>query len=242
MQLYQIIGAPLLAVVQAEVQATQVSAQFIKAVGFKPRSAAGGPEPAQPTPPQPEGGKPPETAATPAPAQPEGGKPPETAAAPAPVKARPENALQFEGSMGELQMAEFAVNRVDSDGKTHPHVVKVPVLSLFPIPLLQVKHAEFEFDIRILSRAPLESPEEHEQDVHTGRSPSKNFLAPDRVELKGLLAPSSGKGESTSAMSMKVKIRMEQSDVPAGLMKLLSIMDQNVSATPVALQPEERKE
>jgi hypothetical protein len=211
MQLYQIIGAPLLAVVQAEVQAAQVSADFIRRVGFEsptsPRSAA----------PTPEG--------TAAPAQNAG------TAGPASPPRSGDQLLQDGGPMGDLRMAEFRIDRTDAFGKIQPHVVRVPVLSLYPIPLLQVKHAEFEYNIRILSRVPLQSPDG--EDAETGFTPSQDYLSPDRVELKGLLGPATGKGESVSSMSMRVKIQMEQSDIPIGLSKLMTVMDQNVTARPV---------
>ncbi len=218
MQLYQIIGAPLLAVVQAEVQAAQVSADFIRRVGFTPPELPGGPAlpalpPAPKADPSPEEQTPPAQSA-------DGQKP----------KAGDDNVLQFGGSIGDLRMAEFSLNRLDAAGNTRPFTVKIPVLSLFPIPLLQVKDAEFEYNIRILSRSPLQNPDQ--EDVQTGRAPSTDYLAPDRIELKGLLAP--GSGERTSGMNIKVKIRMEQADVPIGLTKLLSVMDQHVSAVPAA--------
>lgn len=221
MQLYQIIGAPLLAVIQAEVQAAQVSADFIRRVGFN--------APPLPLP----AGSPPEGPASP----PEGAAPPEQGGDGAQkAKSKPEDKpLQDGGEMGDLKIAEFSIERRDAQGNSQPYVVRVPVLSLYPIPLLQVKNAEFDYNIRIISRVPLQSPDQ--EDVDTGYTPSKDYLSPDRVELKGMLGPGLGRGETTSAMSMRVKIQMEQSDIPAGLTKLLSIMDQNVSATPAPPKP-----
>jgi hypothetical protein len=198
MQLYQIIGAPLLAVVQAEVQAAQVSADFIKRVGFVS---------AQPQP----GGV--EAAHTPATGNPLGGD---------------AQALQDGGRIGDLKMAEFAIRRLDpATGTSTPFIISIPVLSLFPIPLLQVKDADFDYMIRILARVPLQS--DNDDATLTG-APSKDYLAPDRVELKGLIAPANS--GQTSAMNIKVKVRMEQADIPLGLTKLFTLMDQTVAASP----------
>jgi hypothetical protein len=225
MQLYQIIGAPLLAVVQAEVQAAQVSADFIKRVGF--RSQPGPEEPRQPErilPAAPEGVPPPAIAPS-ATVQ-------DAAGEPKPEKASQDKALQDGGHIGDLRMVEFAIDRIDSKGISHPFVVKIPVLALYQIPLLHVKHAEFDYNIRILTRVPLQSSEQ--EDAQSGHAPSKDYLALDRVELKGMLARGSEKSERSSEMNMKVKIRMEQSDIPAGLSKLLSLMDHSVTAAPAA--------
>ena len=202
MQLYQIIGAPLLAVVQAEVQAAQVSADFIKRVGFvsaQPQTGTG--EPATGS---------------------------QGTLTKGNLSAGDGQALQDGGHVGDLKMAEFTIRRVDpASGASKPVLVSIPVLSLFPIPLLQVKHADFDYMIRILARVPLQSDKD---DVTLSGTPSKDYLAPDRVELKGLIAPANA--EQTSAMNIKVKVRMEQADIPLGVTKLFSLMDQTMTAAP----------
>jgi len=226
LQLYQIIGAQLLAVIQAEVQAAQVSADFIKRIGFETRKtpSAGGEAGAAagPQPPAPEAGGTPEGAAT------QGGSQPAAEAAKPPASR--EKTLQDGDDIGDLKMAEFSIDRMGSDGQMQPYTIRVPVLSLFPIPLLQVKQAEFEYNLRILSRMPLQPADKDH--AETGHVPSKDYLSPDRIELKGMLAPSSTAGEQSSAMVIKVKISMGQADVPAGLTKLLSVADQATGATP----------
>ena len=232
MQLFQLIGAPLLAVIQAEAQAAQVSAEFIKRIGFDPPPAA---------------------------ANQAGGT---AAATPAEPKA-----LQDGGELGGLRMAEFRIERSGADGKPQALVARVPVLSLFPIPLLQVKHADFEFDIRVLSRVPLSHEPEiapdadrsapaaqdrlatgtagapETTDIQARPSLSSDFLSKDRVELKGFLAPSRGAADTNSVdANIKVRVRMEQSDLPAGLIHLMKIMGDNVTVAPLVLLEQPRKE
>jgi uncharacterized protein DUF2589 len=235
--LYQLIGAPLLAVVQAEAQATQVSAEFIKRVGFDPPKSQG-PVPAV-----------------------------DPAAAGTPEGEPLLGSMQDGGEFGDLRMARFQIDRMGADGQSRPHVAQIPVLSMFPIPLLQVKHADFEFDIRILTRVPLEDQsrrvseqvklaQAHEQvgdplgvpqDVSLAMSqrkrPSVDFLQNDRVELKGFLASARGGADGRPSMeaSIKVKVRMEQSDLPAGLIHLMSMMGESVAVAPQALIEQGRR-
>jgi len=230
LHLFQIIGAPLLAVIQAEAQAAQVSAEFIKRIGFGPAQA--GASPSSPA---------------------------------APGVPADQRALQDGDDLGGLRMAEFRIERRDRDGNPQPFIARVPVLSLFPIPLMQVKHADFEFDIRVLSRVPLEhqtalmpdavqgpttgakdggggqqqatdtAGSAEKRDTQARPPVSADFLSPDRVELKGFLAPSRGGSESGSVdANIKVRVRMEQSDLPAGLIQLMKIMDDSVSVAPPA--------
>src|SRR5262245_29108466 len=110
LSLYQLIGAPLMAVVQAEAQAAQASADFIKEIGFERKL-------------------------------------PSAAVADKPEDTR---SLQEGGNFRDLTMLQFKHDVRGSDGVVRTHQMNVPVLSLFPIPLLQVKDAEFDFAIRIL--------------------------------------------------------------------------------------------
>ena len=53
----------------------------------------------------------------------------------------------------------------------------------------------------------------------------------DRPNLIG--DPTAGAQRSTD-MQLNVKIRMEQADMPAGLLKLLAVLDQNITSAPAA--------
>jgi len=214
LHLYQLIGAPLLAVIQAEAQAAQVSAEFITRVGFE------GPP-----------------AATPEGSRPDGQSSPSVAS----TAAQPEVAfLQNGGDIGRLRVAEFRIDRYARDGTPVPYMARVPVLSLYPIPLMQVKHAEFDFDIRVLSRVPLEDVHE---DKRIPPQSSEDYLDRDRVELKGFLASSRGGagGQAATDASIKIRVRMEQSDMPAGLIHLMKVMDESVTVAPLELIEASRK-
>jgi hypothetical protein len=138
--------------------------------------------------------------------------------------------------LGDMKMAKFSVDRADAQGNAVKHDINIPVLSLFPIPMLQVKDAEFNFSVRVLTRVPLQSSDEPDKSV--SHESNKDFLAPERVELKGLLAPKGAVGERATTMNIDVKIRMEQADMPAGLMKLMTLMDHSANSQPRILKEE----
>jgi Protein of unknown function (DUF2589) len=193
--LYQLIGAPLLAVVQAEVQAAQASAEFIRKVGF------------------------------------DTGRPV--------VDSTGASALQDGGELGPLRIAKFSQTRIGPDGKPQDVTIQIPVLSLFPIPLLQVKTADFDFGVRILSRVPLEGQKAEDAKVvsASGKLKPEDFLSPGRVELKGSVSRHSEDAKSSSEMHMKVRIHMDQADIPAGLLTLFNLMGQSVTTQPKPKEP-----
>lgn len=196
LSLYQLIGAPLMAVVQAEAQAAQASADFIKEVGF------------------------------------ERVRPPSVAD---PGTSEVIRTLQDGGDIGDLKVVKFKHDVRGTDGVVRTHQMNVPVLSLFPIPLLQVKDAEFDFAIRILdheARGPQRPPQAQREGNQ--QADLTDFLSKNRVELKGAIArqPAPSSTQRTTDMQLRVKIRMEQADMPAGLMKLLAVLDQGISSAP----------
>ena len=221
LHLYQLIGAPLLAVIQGEAQAAQVSADFISRIGFEKA----------PTP-------------APRPATPQGGEPSVQAGPPTAAAQSDAALLQEGGDLGRLRVAEFRIDRYAGDGTPIPYVARVPVLSLFPIPLMQVKHADFDFDIRVLSRVPLEDPRADHQDQQATPQTSSDYLSKDRVELKGFIGNSRGSpgGQARTDARIKIRVRMEQSDLPAGLIHLMKVMDESVTVAPLALIEEGRAE
>jgi len=203
LNLYQLIGAPLLAVVQAEAQAAQVSADFIQEVGF-------------------------EGSSTPVNAGTANAIPGNTAPPPTPP-------MQKGGPLGNLRIATFGHKVRGTDGVIRDHTMSVPVLSLFPIPLLQIKDAEFDFAIKVLDHVS-KGPELANREVApSDRAPGlKEFLSQNRVELKGAIARehTTNSPQQSSEMQLKVKVRMQQADMPLGLLKLFSLMDQMIQSTP----------
>jgi hypothetical protein len=199
MHLYELLGAPLVAVIQAEAQAAQTSAEFIRRIGF-------------------------DSVALPTPA--------ETGADP--------SMLQEGGQLGQLRMASFVHPISGVDGKVRNHQTQIPVLSLFPLPLLQVKYGEFDFAVRIIEHSTAQA--ESGGDPQGGQAPpgigddaaSSDFLSSHRVGMKAAVARQTSSEERRTEMQMKIKIRMEQADLPSGITKLLNLMDRSVNSS---LQP-----
>jgi hypothetical protein len=101
--LYQIIGAPLLALVQGEAQAAQATARFIQEIGFESSQ---------------------------------------------------DEPLQF----GRLKTVTFRYSKTSVGGTISQLEVEIPVLSIVPIPTLQIREAEIDFSVEITSIVKLDAP------------------------------------------------------------------------------------
>jgi hypothetical protein len=142
------------------------------------------------------------------------------------------------GGLGKLRTFTFQYYQNDKGGKTLK-AVQIPVISLIPIPLLQIKEATFDFDIKILDSLTEASEQEF--------SFEKENPTPDSNEgttsIRAALAPQSGKSSETKDSSlssnMKINVVMHQADMPAGLANLLSLSAHNMSIEDVEVIAEE---
>ncbi|MEM7442331.1 MAG: DUF2589 domain-containing protein [Pseudomonadota bacterium] len=205
LNLYQLIGAPLKALIDAEAQSAMATARYIEKVGFEPSTEVKGPP---------------------------GGP--------------------FEDPLGDLRTVKFNVRRPDAAGRPTEDIVELPLLSLLPIPALQIKDAELEYTVKILETRLRDAPREQigrrvRQSV-TNRSGAKERAAEDEEESALLetaeqeveLTAVYGRSDEVSSrrhsldMQIRMKVNVEQADLPSGLARLLNMMD----ATGGLMRPE----
>jgi len=177
--LYQIMGAPVLALVQAEAQAAQATAEFIERVGFVVSEDDG-----------------------------------------------LDDARDVD-HIGQLRMFTFHYQKPGATGGMQDFQVQIPLLSLIPIPSVQVKEAEIEFDVHIHDM--------YSQDLgsiaHARDSDEGDFLAPQRVGLRA------GFDKRGSEYPMKVKMKIEEAHVPSGMLALFKVMDQSINSILIPPKP-----
>lgn len=134
------------------------------------------------------------------------------------------------GEVGKMRMLTFCYTQSDANGQSKQKV-SIPLLSLVPLPLLQVKEADFDFDIQIVDAVKEETEETFslkKGDVSQTDNEEK------QMKLRVSLAPSMGEGNSKATLqqgltaNMKVKVKMQQADLPGGLANLLHLTANNM--------------
>jgi len=134
------------------------------------------------------------------------------------------------GRTGAIRTLTFTFVEQDVGG-AHLRSVGIPLLTLVPLPLLQVREADFDFDIKILDA--LSETVEERFSLEQGRSVNAPQQAPG-LRMRAALAPQHGSGahggelQRSLAANMKVKVRMCQADMPAGLSNLLHLTANNM--------------
>lgn len=135
------------------------------------------------------------------------------------------------GRTGKIRMLTFTYQSQDANGR-RTQSVSIPILTLVPLPLLQVQEADFDFDIKILDA--LSETAEEKFSVEEGRKVEQPDNGSGGFRLRASLAPKQGEGSSTSnvqqslSANMKVKVKMRQADMPAGLSNLLHLAASNM--------------
>lgn len=133
------------------------------------------------------------------------------------------------GKTGKLRTFTFSYLNQDTQGSRWQSV-SIPVLTLVPLPLLQVQEADFDFDIKILDafsenvdeKFPLKEKECVVNDQGSG------------LKMRASLAPRQVEGNSgyvvqqSLSSNMKIKVKMRQADMPAGLSNLLRLTASNL--------------
>lgn len=134
------------------------------------------------------------------------------------------------GKVGKMRMLTFSFTRQDVNGPARQQV-SIPLLSLVPLPLLQVKEADFDFDIQIIDAVKDEIEETFS--FKSGQVQQADD-GEKQMKLRVSLAPSMGEGNAKATLqqgltaNMKVKVKMQQADLPGGLANLLHLTANNM--------------
>jgi Protein of unknown function (DUF2589) len=136
-------------------------------------------------------------------------------------------------SFGALRMISFQFERRSEaeQGKVETATMRVPLLSLIPIPLLQVKNATIEFGLNITSfESGKTATATGGAALRTAGGTSGNsFVGIAKPSVKVLPQPIPTKSTTTQDTTTKVDLQMKlnivQADIPSGLAKLFSAFE-----------------
>ncbi|BDD12895.1 hypothetical protein FUAX_53270 (plasmid) [Fulvitalea axinellae] len=129
------------------------------------------------------------------------------------------NDVQKDGELGDLKVVSF--DYPDDDG--HIATVTIPVLSLIQLPLLQIKDADFDMNVKLFTF--------YDDNNTPANNDEFSFLNPDKkpslpiCKVQGALAPEGNGLQESMKSNMKVTLKMVQSDMPGGLINILSMLN-----------------
>ncbi len=141
-------------------------------------------------------------------------------------------------NFGKLREITFRYSKMDGAGERVDVQVSVPLLSLIPIPMLQIKEADMEMYIKVVDIELNTNPKSTKSptDLNEEDGSKLGFLNSNQIQIKTALGrdPSANKsGSSTSEFHMKLKVKMEQAQFPDGIQKLLNLMSSSLIQEPI---------
>lgn len=139
--------------------------------------------------------------------------------------------------LGPLRTVEFDYSNQEPDGTLRNAKLKVPLLTVVPIPFLRIDEMTVDFTAKITE---VESSSQVDKNVVKQKRKLglkyKSFWSPVSVGFK---ASYSSKHSSTAATSSRYKteytvnvhVRAVQDDVPGGLSRVLDILEKSITDT-----------
>jgi len=202
------IGGPLVAVVNAQAKSAMTTVSFVKEVGFYPKdygdSEGSDEEKAQ-----------------------------------AVLRGKPVY-VEFDFTKN-IEVEKMAGGKVVKDENGDPVMeskavdmqLKVPILTMLPIPYLRVEEVEINFNAKITSMTKTSS--ETEKKIG-GSFEAQAKWGWGSAKLKVSASYKSKKNSSSElakTYSLGVRVRAVQDEMPAGMEKVLNILEENISASEV---------
>ena len=130
------------------------------------------------------------------------------------------------GDLGELHMAKFQRKRRREGGGQEDVEVQIPLLSMLPIPALQIKDAELDYTVKIIQTEALSQRESEANQLMTSKRMGPTGEPP--ATLRATFAREQRPGDRRSIdMLLKMKLRIEQADMPGGLAQLLALASES---------------
>ena len=203
-----IIGGPMTAAIKAQSQAARETINFIKEVGFKPPSPDNNANYGTDI-----------DVSNGAQLQPGG---------------------QGNAEMGEVRNVTFTYKKTDADGNETVAELIVPILTIIPIPFLRIDEMNIDFMAKISETINHASSQSASSQKNTNFSAGySSWWSPWRANFSASYSSkhsssSSASSRYSSEMTMNVNVRAVQDELPAGLSKVLGILEDMIKETPEA--------
>jgi len=162
------------------------------------------------------------------------------------TKSSSEN-VEFSNSNGTAAIIEVStVKPMDAkDANFQDMEMKVPILTMLPTPFIRIDEATVDFNAKInsLEEANFESKSKFKSKIDAEANYGNDF-SPYKVgvKLKASMShqkTSSGGYNVQREYTMNVHVRAVNDEMPAGMERLLGILEENIKATPISTKMNE---
>jgi hypothetical protein len=135
-------------------------------------------------------------------------------------------------NFGDLRYVEFQYDRRNDDGTEGSARLRVPLLSILPIPLLRVDETTINFKAKLTDAHVSSKKNETTIEASQSGSISANyFFAKARVSFRSSISHNTTTTQASRynrEYTMDIFVRAVQDDIPAGLAKVFQILEDTI--------------
>lgn len=136
---------------------------------------------------------------------------------------------------GKLRMVTFTYSRADESGQPQVYQIEVPMLLLIPLPALSIRDAQIDFGVQVFGAVESPVPDNSDAANQGGQPMLPVSPRPRQLRVRMARAPRVTttndviKEEVSSRVDMKVRVNVDQSDLPEGILQLLNLTAQSTT-------------
>lgn len=142
------------------------------------------------------------------------------------------NDTNTDADAGELRNITFSYTKTDENGVDNNFELTVPLLSITPIPYIRIDEMTIDFSAKLTDSVVQNS--NSSLDVSTTASGSfKSWWSPVKMSFRTSVSArssSSSTKNSNREYSMDIHVRAVQDTMPAGLSKILDILEESINS------------
>lgn len=135
---------------------------------------------------------------------------------------------------GEVRNVTFSYSKTNENGEEANVELSVPILSIVPIPYIRIDEMTINFTAKLNDTIVNTTKENFSVDATTSGT-YRAFWSPVRIDTRVSTSYSSSREAAsryTREYQMQINVRAVQDDIPAGLERILDILEQTIKEKP----------
>lgn len=135
---------------------------------------------------------------------------------------------------GKVRNVTFAYKKVDENGVAKDVSLTVPILSIVPIPYLRLDEMTIDFTAKLEDQVANTTKTDFKLDSSV-KGTYKSWWSPISLEMRTSMSYQNSRQTAsryTREYTMKIHVRAVQDDIPAGLERVLDLLEQTIKEQP----------
>jgi hypothetical protein len=135
---------------------------------------------------------------------------------------------------GQVRNVTFQYNKTDQNGQAAAVSLTVPILSIVPIPYLRIDEMTINFTAKLNDTITNTTKDNFQVDASTSGQ-YRAFWSPIRFDFRVSTSYSSSRETASRYVreyQMQINVRAIQDDLPAGLERILDLLEQTIKEAP----------